>query len=468
MTFERLALTRAQIDKFGRIRRLEQLQKLDPVEFEQFCGYLYERQGYKAHMTATSGDEGVDLLLTKNGKKEVVQCKRYQGSVGQPTVRDMYGTMLHTNSVSAAVVTTGRFTKAAEAWAANKPIQLIDGYELMSWVNRERRSSSMGSSSDSSGSWFSSNVGKISLVALALIAVSLCLFSLRLGIQTFQERTARTAEGPSLAVPTLPVTATAIVTESAETQPENESTEEPSTETTGTPELAPTVTLRSTATAPAGNVTERFEISPVDDFSLSTSPTQWEAINAVSPTHIVEQEGTWDGSQDISALFKLAYDADALYGYVVIEDDVHVQINSPRTSYLGDSIELEIDTLGDRAGQAGVDDYQYIISPGDFGSLQAGAFRFQGNANGTMADAWGTRAEVQSTKTADGYILAFRIPWFDMNMSRKAVEGTTIGITLNVNDNDDVGTSKQELMLSNVAGRRWSRPNTWGTMTLGE
>ena len=458
MTFERLQLTRQQIEKFGRLRRLEQLQKLDPVEFEEFCGYLYERRGYKAHMTATSGDEGVDLLLKKGNRTEVVQCKRYQGSVGQPTVRDMYGTMLHNNAVSAAIVTTGRFTKAAEAWAANKPIELVDGYELMSWVNRERRAASM------APPWFSTNVGKASIAVLALVALGLCIFSLQLGIRTFQERTNANEPPIGLAVPTLPGTATAEATEIPATPATTEEAEAATEEVA----LAPTVTLRPTETPPAGSTAERFEISPIENFALTTDVAQWDAIEGIVPTHIVEQESTWNGTRDIGAVFKLAYDAVYIHGFVVVEDDTHVQVNGPRTGYLGDSIELEIDTLGDREARASDDDYQYILSPGDFGELPAGAFRFKGSENGSMSDAWGTRAEVVSQQTDNGYILAFRIPWFDIGMSRNQEAGTTLGITLNVNDNDDAGTSKQELMISNVAGRRWSQPATWGAMTLGE
>lgn len=458
MTFERLELTPAQKKKFGNLRRLEQLQKLDPVEFEKFCGYLYERRGYKAHMTATSGDEGVDLLLTKGGKTEVVQCKRYQGTVGQPTVRDLYGTMLHNDAIAGALMTTGRFSKAAETWAANKPIQLIDGSDLMSWINQDRRGAAVNSS------WFSSNLGKVAIVALALVAISLCLFSVSIGVRTFQQRTAaNNANQPNLAIPTLPATPTTIGT-SIEATPDVEATVEATEES---PDIAATVTLRATATVMAGSMTSSFEAAAVEGFSLTTDIAQWEALEAIVPTHIVERKDTWNGIMDVGAAFRFAYDADNLYGYVVIADDTHVQENNAQSGYLGDSIEIEIDTQGDRAGQALEDDYQYIISPGDFNTRPAEAFRFRGNGNAMVND-WGTNTQVMSEKTESGYVMAFRIPWFDMRMSRNQAAGTTMGITLNVNDNDDAGTSQQELMISNVSGRRWSQPNTWGTITLGE
>lgn len=441
MTFERLTLTRTQKEKFKKIRRLEQLQRLDPVEFEQFCGYLYERQGYKAHMTATSGDEGVDLLLTTGKRKKVVQCKRYQGSVGQPTVRDMYGTMLHTKSVAAAVVTTGRFTRAAEDWAANKPIDLVDGHELMSWVNRERRLAG------GSRSWFRNNVGKL----IALVLLCGVVLTLALGFLTFRQRTAQ-ADGAVLVIPTPRGTTSAVQVPTVPIQ---------------TTEVVPTPTLRPQATGVADLVSAELTAIPLENYTLSTDPAPWAAIPAILPTHIVEQEPSWDETLDVSARFKFGYDADNLYGFVVVEDDVHVQNEVARRGYLGDSIELEIDSRYDRADAAQDDDFQYVISPGDFAERPAGAFRFRGNGS-VMVDEWGTNATVVSEQTADGYVVAFQIPWFDLRMGRNQQAGNVLGMTVSINDNDDAGSSKQELMLSNVPERRWSQPNSWGQMTLGE
>lgn len=115
------------------------MRRMDPIEFEQFVGWLYQERGYRVSMTVTSGDEGIDLQLWRWGKKVIVQCKRYSGTVGQPTVRDLYGSMFHAGARAAHLVTTGRFSRQAEAWAAGKPIVLIDGNDLVAWINKARR-----------------------------------------------------------------------------------------------------------------------------------------------------------------------------------------------------------------------------------------------------------------------------------------------------------------------------------------
>jgi Tol biopolymer transport system component len=127
--------------KFPKIRNLDQLKKMDPIVFENYVGMLFEKRGYKARPTKASADEGIDLIISKRRKKGVVQVKRYSGTVGQPIVRDLYGTMMHNNVDEAWLVTTGRVSRAAEQWAADKPIHLIDGHELMAWVRGSRKPS---------------------------------------------------------------------------------------------------------------------------------------------------------------------------------------------------------------------------------------------------------------------------------------------------------------------------------------
>lgn len=64
---------------------------LDPYEFENEVALWYERKGYNCKVTKKSGDGGVDIVLTKGGKKAYVQCKRYTTSkVDRPTLNQLY------------------------------------------------------------------------------------------------------------------------------------------------------------------------------------------------------------------------------------------------------------------------------------------------------------------------------------------------------------------------------------------
>lgn len=112
---------------------LEQLVSMKPDAFERYVAELFHQKGYGVVHRGGSGDHGVDLELTSpSGKQAVVQCKRYQGTVGEDVVRDLYGTLMHERVARAFLVTTGEISGAAKLWARGKPLTLIDGFTLLS------------------------------------------------------------------------------------------------------------------------------------------------------------------------------------------------------------------------------------------------------------------------------------------------------------------------------------------------
>ncbi len=118
----------------ARTGRLDQLRAMSPREFEQLIALLFRRMEYAVEITTASVDKGVDLFIERDGRTAIVQCKRYQGSVSQPVVRDFYGTMIHNRVHQGYIVTTGTFSLPAQNWARGKQIHLVDGAQLMDWI----------------------------------------------------------------------------------------------------------------------------------------------------------------------------------------------------------------------------------------------------------------------------------------------------------------------------------------------
>jgi len=112
---------------------LREIQALDPFVFEEYVAQrLFARQGYRVVNTQDSKDGGIDVLVTdRYGEQAVVQCKRYRATVGAGTVRELYGTMIHTGAARAFLVTSSTISDDARKWAADKPITLIDGKRLV-------------------------------------------------------------------------------------------------------------------------------------------------------------------------------------------------------------------------------------------------------------------------------------------------------------------------------------------------
>jgi HJR/Mrr/RecB family endonuclease len=117
-------------DTLQRTRTLQDAHGLSPQEFEGLVKTLFESMGYIVETTRTTRDEGIDLVLRKSNKLELVQCKRYQGNVGVIVVREFFGVMIDKNVTKGYIVTTGHFTMSARQFARGKGIHLIDGPEL--------------------------------------------------------------------------------------------------------------------------------------------------------------------------------------------------------------------------------------------------------------------------------------------------------------------------------------------------
>jgi restriction system protein len=137
------------VRSFTTIRNLEtqssiaSLKQLHWKEFENLMGEVFRREGYVVEEKLGGGpDGGVDLVLSQNGRRTLVQCKlRSRSSVGLPVVRELYGAMAAERVYSGILVTTSTYTSEVHKFAADKPIRLIDGPELLSLVKSVQRSS---------------------------------------------------------------------------------------------------------------------------------------------------------------------------------------------------------------------------------------------------------------------------------------------------------------------------------------
>ena len=120
-----------------RQRKLEQYWiSMDGVGFEQELGGLFRSMGYSVERTPTSGDQGVDLVLRKNGVTIVVQCKAHKNVVGPAVVRELFGSMVAFRAKAAILACTGGFTKGVHEFVKGKPISLLDASAIARMAQR--------------------------------------------------------------------------------------------------------------------------------------------------------------------------------------------------------------------------------------------------------------------------------------------------------------------------------------------
>lgn len=109
-------------------------------QFELLVGEAFRGQGFAvAELGGAGPDGGVDLVLTKDGARYLVQCKQWKAfKVGVSVVRELYGVMAAQRAAGGFLVTSGRLTEEARAFAAGKNITLIDGERLPDFLRREQ------------------------------------------------------------------------------------------------------------------------------------------------------------------------------------------------------------------------------------------------------------------------------------------------------------------------------------------
>ena len=124
---------RRQAEKAERERRrklVDHWMSLGGREFEWELATLYRYLGYDVEATPATGDQGIDLVLRKDGKTTIVQCKSHKSPVGPAVARELLGSMVAFRADDAILACTGGFTRGVKDFVRGKPITLISATEL--------------------------------------------------------------------------------------------------------------------------------------------------------------------------------------------------------------------------------------------------------------------------------------------------------------------------------------------------
>lgn len=124
-----------EVDVLSGLDRRQNLMELKPFEFENLISNLFQRMGLETRQTQASRDGGVDCVAFDPrpifGGKVVIQAKRYKGTVGVSAVRDLFGTLQNEGASKGILVTTSGFGQASFEFARGKPLELLDGSNLL-------------------------------------------------------------------------------------------------------------------------------------------------------------------------------------------------------------------------------------------------------------------------------------------------------------------------------------------------
>jgi restriction system protein len=117
---------------------IHSIKKLGWKDFEYLVSEAFRRKGYDVEENLGVGaDGGVDLILRKEGKTTLVQCKQWKSKrVGVSVVRELFGVMNAEKADHGIVVCTGGYTKDAIDFARGNSIELLDGEDLVKIIGQ--------------------------------------------------------------------------------------------------------------------------------------------------------------------------------------------------------------------------------------------------------------------------------------------------------------------------------------------
>jgi restriction system protein len=99
-------------------------------EFELYCRDILQEAGWHAALTPGSGDQGADIIAEKDGRRVVIQCKFYNGTVGNKAVQEAYAAAAFQDAPYAVVVTNSVYTKSAHQLAHKNGVLLMHHTDL--------------------------------------------------------------------------------------------------------------------------------------------------------------------------------------------------------------------------------------------------------------------------------------------------------------------------------------------------
>lgn len=134
LLFDKLICLTLPIDDFtsSAICDMEEYEEANGVEkprlsqeYEVFVGKSFKENGWQVQHVGGTGDQGADLLVTKDGTTAVVQCKFYQKPVGNSAVQEAHAAKLFYGVDAAIVVTSSDFTKSCRQLAESCKVLLM-------------------------------------------------------------------------------------------------------------------------------------------------------------------------------------------------------------------------------------------------------------------------------------------------------------------------------------------------------
>jgi restriction system protein len=118
---------------------MPEIDRMSGRDFEEKISLLLQAKGYHAHPTPYVGDWGADLIVSREGRRSVVQLKRWNRSVNIKAIQEVVASKAKYGCDQAMVITNAQFTHAARELARANSVELWDRQRLARELLQEQR-----------------------------------------------------------------------------------------------------------------------------------------------------------------------------------------------------------------------------------------------------------------------------------------------------------------------------------------
>ena len=113
----------------------QQIQHIDPIDFEEFVADVWSHRGWKTSLTSASHDRGIDVIAVTDGvvsRKEAIQVKRYQSDkITSREVREYASIPNQEGDIdNVIIVTSSSFSQPAQEVADDLNVKTVDADDL--------------------------------------------------------------------------------------------------------------------------------------------------------------------------------------------------------------------------------------------------------------------------------------------------------------------------------------------------
>jgi len=117
---------------------IQSIQEIPWQQFKEMVAEAYRRSGYIIMENSSfTADPRVDMVIRKSANLYVVQCRYWQNrKLGIREVKNLLALMHEKQACGAFLLTTGVFSSEARHYAVSRPINLLDGIELVELLGK--------------------------------------------------------------------------------------------------------------------------------------------------------------------------------------------------------------------------------------------------------------------------------------------------------------------------------------------